>query len=116
MFRVVPAFECDATWQATKTKIMKKTGEKYDLGQHIELIKKIAKGESENTIDDTDLEGMMEDEIKRHFVKAGESSTEVASKSMAAEKKKKLRSVFELFGTELADRKRNDCERIYASC
>ena len=115
LFRVFPAFECDATWQATKTKIMKKTGEEYDLGQHIELIRKIAKGESENTIDDTDIEGMTEDEIKRHFVKAGESSTEAASESMAAENKKKLRSVFELFGTELADKKRYDCERTYAS-
>ncbi|KAL7541570.1 hypothetical protein ACHAWF_006970, partial [Thalassiosira exigua] len=43
LFHVFPVFESDAAWKASKSSIMKKTGEKYDLGQHIELIKKIAK-------------------------------------------------------------------------
>ena len=48
VFRVIPSFESDEAWHVSKTTIMKKTGKKYDLGKHMDLIKE----ESVNEFDD----------------------------------------------------------------
>jgi len=78
LFRVIPTFESDEAWGATKTAIMKPTPKdqpkaKHDLGHHLELIKQIAARTVENTLDDTDLTGMTENPILRVFIKFDQS-------------------------------------------
>ena len=115
LFRVIPSFESDEAWNSVKTKIPKKTGKDHDLGKHLELIVKISKGEEENTLTDTDLSGMSEDEILMEFVKIDNSLTLASSDRAREEHKKRLQSVFEVVGTDLSTRSRYSSERTYAN-
>ena len=64
LFRVIPSFESDAAWQAkSKSKIMTPTDKsEIDLGKHSNLIKDIAKGKAENSLNDTEDLSIAEDE------------------------------------------------------
>ena len=119
LFRCIPSFESDEAWNASKTAIFNKTGEKFDAGQHFELIKRIAKdlpkGECENTIDDADLSGMKENEIILHFVKPDQSLTLSSKESEKKKLVKSFQGITQLFGTDLPDQKRFTSELTYAN-
>ena len=76
----------------TKQELLKKGG---ILGNHLELIKKIAKNPSLNTITDDDLTEMSEDEILKFFVHASESKRLEEIQKGIDEKRKLLNDVFD---------------------
>ena len=77
----------------TEQELLKKGG---ILGNHLELIKKIAKNPSLNTITDDDLTEMSEDEILKFFVHASESKRLEEIQRGIDEKRKFLNDVFDV--------------------
>ena len=92
---------------------MKKSGEKYDLGKHVDIIVKISKGTEQNTLNDTGLSDMSEDEILREFVKLDQSLNQANTIPTGKEHKEKLQAVFKIFGTDLSTRSRFISEYTY---
>ena len=107
---VIPTFDSKTEG---KISILKK-GAKADLGAHLEAIKTISKDEKKNnTISDTDLSELSEDEIVKHFVRHEESQFHASSNGKKESDKKKLQAVFKHFGTDLSTRARFTSEYTY---
>lgn len=116
LFRVIPSFESDEAWGKSKNQIITKPKKecKYDLGKHLTLIKNISLRKAKNTIDDTDLTGMTENAILRVFIKFDRSVSQASRVKKDDDKKKKLKAVFGLFGTDPSTRQRYTAEYAYA--
>ena len=114
IFRVFPEFESPAAWEVGKTRMMQPTGEKFDFGAHTELIKKIAKKEVENTLNDTDLSNLTENDILKMFVRYDRSVAHESAAENDRTDKAKLQKIFKIFGTTPSTRKRFTAESTYA--
>merc|ERR1711862_571914 len=121
LFRVIPSFKTDATWQAGKSKIMKADKSATDLGAYLVKIKdnakKIEKGKANEIEDDLGLEiteSMTSDDYLRHFIKFDQSVIQERAETEATKQRTKLKVVFKHVGTELSTQKRFTSEETYA--
>jgi len=120
VFRVFPEFESDAAWGVGKTKMLEnsKSGEAYDLGKYMELIKKLSEdreGKVKNTINDKDLSDMSEADILREFIHIDDAVHRQNATVANDAKKTKLKNIFGMFGTNPSDRTRYTAEYAYAA-
>ena len=76
----------------TKKEVMKPGGV---LGNHLHLIKKIAKKKEGNTLDDEDLSDKSEDQIRAKFVLANKSIKLETIKRELADKWKKVQGIYQ---------------------
>ena len=83
----------------TKKEIMKKGGV---LGKYLDLVKKIAKEPSLNSLTNDDLSDKSEDEILKIFVRADKSSRLAAVQQKIDNERKLLRNVFEVAAKEIS--------------
>ena len=121
LFRVIPSFKTDVTWQANKSKIMRADKSATDLGAYLAKIKgnakKIEKGKA-NEIEDTlgleITESMTSDDYLRHFIKFDQSVIQERAETEATKQRTKLKVVFKHVGTELSTQKRFTSEETYA--
>ena len=101
LFRVIPSFKTNATWQAGKSKIMKADKSATDLGAYLSAIKgnakKIENGKANEIEDNLGLEiteSMTRDDYLRHFIKFDQSVIQERAESEATKQRTKLKVVF----------------------
>merc|ERR1712060_743818 len=101
LFRVIPSFKTDATWQAGKSKIMRADKSATDLGAYLGTIKgnakKIENGKANEIEDNLGLEitqSMTSDDYLRHFIKFDRSVIQEREDSAATKQRTKLKVVF----------------------
>ena len=121
LFRVIPSFETNATWQAGKTKIMKADQTETDLGLYLSKIKdnakKISNGKANEIGDNLGLEitdSMTSDDYLKHFIRFDQSIIQEREESVATKRRTKLKAVFKHIGTEISAQKRFTSEETYA--
>ncbi len=85
--------------QSNKTAIMKKDGV---IGEYLDLVKKIAKDPSLNSLTDEDLSEKSEDEILKYFVHADKSIRLQEIQQKIEDHRKLLHSVFRVAAKEIS--------------
>ena len=85
--------------QSNKTAIMKKDGV---IGEYLDLVKKIAKDPSLNSLTDEDLSEKSEDEILKYFVHADKSIRLQEIQQKIEDHRKLLHSVFRVAAREIS--------------
>lgn len=85
--------------QGKKTAMMKKGGV---VGDYLDLVKKIAKDPSQNSLTDDDLSEMSEDEIYKYFVHADKSIRLQEIQQNIDDHRKLLRNVFRVAAKEIS--------------
>ncbi|EJK60201.1 hypothetical protein THAOC_19495 [Thalassiosira oceanica] len=105
-FRVFPTFESPEAWKAGKTKMLKKTGEVYDIGAHMNTIKEIADKTKPNSLNDTDVSEMEKYDILRMFVKFEQSVVGSQNESASSTAKKRMKAIFQHIGREIKNSQR----------
>lgn len=113
-FRVFPTFESPEAWKVGKTKMMKKTGEVYDIGAHMATIKDIALKNKPNSLNDTDVSEMDKYEILRMFVKFELSVVGSQNESASSTAKKRMKAIFQHIGQEIKNSQRFKSSATYA--
>ena len=113
-FRVFPTFKSPEAWNVGKTKIMRKSGQVYDIGAHMALIEAIAKKEKPNSLNDTDVSEMEKYDILRMFVKIEQSVVGEQIESASSMAKKRMKAVFQIIGQEIKDARRFKSSATYA--
>ena len=109
-----PTFKSPEAWNVGKTKIMRKSGQVYDIGAHMALIEAIAKKEKPNSLNDTDVSEMEKYDILRMFVKIEQSVVGEQIESASSMAKKRMKAVFQIIGQEIKDARRFKSSATYA--